>query len=338
MLLSDGEDTASLVTDDQVLELARKTEISIYAISLRPSRRAGPQPACSFSQAAHLLTALTRETGGQVYFPDSLSELDAVYDRIAEELRTQYSLGYVSSNMRRDGKWRRVVVRTPCARTCRSATSSATTRRAPDEGPAPAFVYILHCRDGSLYTGSAKDLGARMEKHRRGRASRYTRARLPVRLVWSCTVASWGAALREEYRIKQLTRAAKLALVRSHAQLRRRRAPEDERPARGGMRQRQSVRVQAIAAVARAAPGAGSGQAARRVERVAHERMARRGQVDADLVRAARCRSPPSHAGVAARLRPGRVTCDERRPAVGRMPRGRVPAAGAAPARSRRRP
>jgi Ca-activated chloride channel homolog len=112
VLLSDGEDTASLVSDEQVLELARKSEIAIYAISLRPNRVA-ERNRQQFSQATHLLTALSGETGGQVYFPNSLSELDTVYDRIAEELRTQYSLGYVSSNVRRDGKWRRVVVRTP---------------------------------------------------------------------------------------------------------------------------------------------------------------------------------------------------------------------------------
>jgi VWFA-related protein len=112
VLLSDGEDTASLVSDEQVLELARKSEIAIYAISLRPNRVA-ERNRQQFSQATHLLTALSRETGGQVYFPNSISELDTVYDRIAEELRTQYSLGYESSNGRRDGKWRRVVVRTP---------------------------------------------------------------------------------------------------------------------------------------------------------------------------------------------------------------------------------
>jgi Ca-activated chloride channel family protein len=111
VLLSDGEDTASLVTDEQVLELARKTEIAIYSISLRPTR-VPERNRQNFSQAAHVLTALARETGGQVYFPNSLSELDQVYGRIAEELRTQYSLGYVSSNKRRDGKWRRIVVRT----------------------------------------------------------------------------------------------------------------------------------------------------------------------------------------------------------------------------------
>ena len=111
-MLTDGEDTSSLVSDEQVLELARKSEINIYAISLRPSR-VQARERLSFSQAAHLLTALSRETGGQVYFPNSISELDAVYDRIAEELRTQYSVGYVSANSRRDGKWRRIVVRTP---------------------------------------------------------------------------------------------------------------------------------------------------------------------------------------------------------------------------------
>jgi len=112
VLLSDGEDTASLVTDDQVMELARKSEIAIYSISLRPNR-SQDRNRLAFSQAEHLLTTLSQETGGQVHFPNSLSELDSVYARVAEELRTQYTLGYVSSNKRRDGKWRRIVVRVP---------------------------------------------------------------------------------------------------------------------------------------------------------------------------------------------------------------------------------
>jgi Ca-activated chloride channel family protein len=112
VLLSDGEDTASLVTDDQVIELAKKSEINIYAISLRQNR---PQDRMrqAFSQAEYLVNTLTRETGGRAYFPSSVSELDQVYDRVAEELRTLYSIGYVSSNARRDGKWRRIVVRVP---------------------------------------------------------------------------------------------------------------------------------------------------------------------------------------------------------------------------------
>jgi Ca-activated chloride channel family protein len=112
ILLTDGEDTASLVTDDQVLELAKKSEINIYAISLRPARAQDRQRQ-AFSQAEYLINALTRETGGRAYFPVSIGELDSVYDRIAEELRTLYSVGYVSANVRRDGKWRRIVVRVP---------------------------------------------------------------------------------------------------------------------------------------------------------------------------------------------------------------------------------
>ena len=76
------------------------------------------------------------------------------------------------------------------------------------------FVYILRCGDGSLYTGIAKDLERRLAEHRAGRASRYTRARRPVALVWSREVGSWGAALREEIRIKALRRQQKEALVR----------------------------------------------------------------------------------------------------------------------------
>jgi putative endonuclease len=71
----------------------------------------------------------------------------------------------------------------------------------------------LRCRDGSFYTGAAKDLRARVKKHEAGTASRYTRARLPVELVWSRRVRTWGKALREEHRIKQLKRSEKEALV-----------------------------------------------------------------------------------------------------------------------------
>jgi putative endonuclease len=75
------------------------------------------------------------------------------------------------------------------------------------------FVYLLRCRDGSLYTGAALELARRVEEHRTGRASRYTRSRLPVELVWSVEVATWSEALREERRIKSLKRAEKELLL-----------------------------------------------------------------------------------------------------------------------------
>ena len=75
------------------------------------------------------------------------------------------------------------------------------------------FVYILRGGVGSLYTGIAKDLERRLVQHRAGKASRYTRGRLPVALVWSCEMETWGDALREEIRIKALSRAQKEELV-----------------------------------------------------------------------------------------------------------------------------
>ena len=78
-----------------------------------------------------------------------------------------------------------------------------------------AYVYIVRCRDGSYYTGAARDLAARILKHQAGKASRYTRARLPVKLVWSRQVRTWNAALREEHRIKGLRRRDKESLVAS---------------------------------------------------------------------------------------------------------------------------
>jgi predicted GIY-YIG superfamily endonuclease len=81
------------------------------------------------------------------------------------------------------------------------------------------FVYILKCDDGSLYTGIAKDVARRLAQHQAGRASRYTRSRLPVLLVWRRRVRSWSQALREECRIKRLPRATKAALVKAGPEL-----------------------------------------------------------------------------------------------------------------------
>jgi predicted GIY-YIG superfamily endonuclease len=75
------------------------------------------------------------------------------------------------------------------------------------------FIYILRCGDGSLYTGIAKHLALRLERHRQGKASRYTRSRLPVTLVWKRRLLTWSRCLEEEHRIKSLTRAQKEELL-----------------------------------------------------------------------------------------------------------------------------
>ena len=76
-----------------------------------------------------------------------------------------------------------------------------------------AFVYLLRCADGSLYCGWTDDVERRLAAHRAGKASRYTRSRLPVELAWVTEVADRSAAMREEARIKRLPRSAKLALL-----------------------------------------------------------------------------------------------------------------------------
>ncbi len=80
-----------------------------------------------------------------------------------------------------------------------------------------AWVYILRCRDGSLYTGWSTDVRRRLRRHRAGTASRYTASRLPVELVYQAPMADRTAARREEARIKALDRRAKLALIAAAA-------------------------------------------------------------------------------------------------------------------------
>jgi putative endonuclease len=76
-----------------------------------------------------------------------------------------------------------------------------------------AWVYMLRCCDGSLYTGWSTDVQRRLERHRSGRASRYTASRLPVELALALEMPDRSAARREEARIKGLDRPAKLALI-----------------------------------------------------------------------------------------------------------------------------
>jgi putative endonuclease len=76
-------------------------------------------------------------------------------------------------------------------------------------------VYLLRCRDGSLYAGITTDLARRLARHRAGTASAYTRARRPVQLVYVERQPDRGAALRREAALRRLSRRAKLALVRS---------------------------------------------------------------------------------------------------------------------------
>ena len=117
ILLSDGEDTTSLVSFEEVMELAKRSETSIYTIGLQPRE---PAYVKGFREAEFVLRQLAQETGGRAFFVQKAEELTGVYGQIADELSSQYSIGYASKNARRDGAWRKVSVQV--------ARASAVTR------------------------------------------------------------------------------------------------------------------------------------------------------------------------------------------------------------------
>ena len=82
-----------------------------------------------------------------------------------------------------------------------------------DTSPDTWLVYILRCADGSLYTGITKDMDRRCEQHNAGTASRYTRSRLPVHVVYQESQASQSLALKREAAIKAMSRQAKESLI-----------------------------------------------------------------------------------------------------------------------------
>jgi len=108
VVFTDGEDTSSLVTFDEVLDLAKRSETAIYSIGLRSRDE---EQGKGFKEADFVLRELAQQTGGRAFFPARVEDLSGVYTQIADELSSQYLLGYISKNTRRDGTWRRVVVR-----------------------------------------------------------------------------------------------------------------------------------------------------------------------------------------------------------------------------------
>ena len=109
IVLSDGEDTSSLLPFEEVLDLAKRSETAIYSIGLRAD---GPSTSSrGFKEAEFVLRQFSQETGGRSFFPNQIGDLTNVYGQIADELSSQYTVGYTSRNPKRDGSWRRLVVR-----------------------------------------------------------------------------------------------------------------------------------------------------------------------------------------------------------------------------------
>lgn len=81
----------------------------------------------------------------------------------------------------------------------------------------PAFVYMLRCKDGSLYTGWTNDLEHRLAQHQQGKGAKYTRGRGPLELVYYEEFADKESAMKREYAIKQLSRQKKISLYRENS-------------------------------------------------------------------------------------------------------------------------
>lgn len=111
-VLTDGDDTTSLVSFDDVLALAKQAGIAVYTIALR-----SPYPAIAlttqkyFSDSQFAMRSLAQETGARAFFPTDIAQLAGVYGLITDELSNQYAIGYSSNNPKQDGSFRRILVR-----------------------------------------------------------------------------------------------------------------------------------------------------------------------------------------------------------------------------------
>ena len=107
VLFTDGDDTTSQVPPQEVQRLVRSTDVTIYPVAFPGEQRRNSSEAL---RARSFLYSLAELSGGRVFQPTASRELAAIYQSILDELGTQYVLGYVSDNTRRDGKYRRITV------------------------------------------------------------------------------------------------------------------------------------------------------------------------------------------------------------------------------------
>ena len=106
VIFTDGGDTGSTISFGDVMTLNRASDVTIYTVGFLEHQSSSMR----LAQRARL-TEIAEATGGQAFFPSSMRDVQASYDRVVAQIRAQYSLGYVSSNTRMDGRWRKVEIR-----------------------------------------------------------------------------------------------------------------------------------------------------------------------------------------------------------------------------------
>ena len=106
VVFTDGGDTRSAIRFGDAMTLIRASDVMVYAIGFLQNQSSG-----SRSDQRLRLTQMATESGGSAFFPTSMKEIEEAYDAIVEQVRSQYTLGYVSTNTATDGRWRKVEIR-----------------------------------------------------------------------------------------------------------------------------------------------------------------------------------------------------------------------------------
>jgi Ca-activated chloride channel family protein len=106
LVYTDGGDTRSSLRLSELLDLLKASDVTVYAIG-----QIAHQSSSGREYARSILQRIAETTGGQAFFPTSLTDLDQMYEKVVAEIRAQYTIGYVSTNERTDGAWRKVDIR-----------------------------------------------------------------------------------------------------------------------------------------------------------------------------------------------------------------------------------
>jgi Ca-activated chloride channel family protein len=134
VVLSDGLDTASLITFDDVMDVAKQSGVAIYTITVRSRPKVASRYAAIEPPSEYSMKTLAAETGARAYFPQTLGELDTVYGAIAKELAHQYAMAYIPKNAAQDGAFRRIAVQVADYPGARTRTRSGYTSSRPARG------------------------------------------------------------------------------------------------------------------------------------------------------------------------------------------------------------
>jgi Ca-activated chloride channel homolog len=106
LIYTDGGDTRSSIRFHELIDLLKASDVTVYAIG-----ELEHQSASTKNEQRMVLQQIADITGGQAFFPTSVKELDSIYEKVVAQIRAQYILGYLSTNSRTDGSWRKVEVK-----------------------------------------------------------------------------------------------------------------------------------------------------------------------------------------------------------------------------------